>query len=453
MSSVEAGLSTEAKSLIQEILVTNPSNRPTLDSIMRHPFMTKNSIPKQLPISSLAFPPSGEFISQYIAFDKSDNNSKMLSSTTTNASIKKAIAETANKGSILKQIEFNTVQSQKNIGVRAVTASKPEPPQATVGSTKAFIRTNNYVSSLQRQAFQPPPRTAIKPVLQSSKKSSSTALKMLGSTCSKQAQGSTPMIQCNSILSGNSTTSNLNIATVTSGFGRVIPTSATNTVRPSEAPMEYIMYYQDYSDKYGFGYVLTNGVIGFYYNDMTNLLWVEHRSQYAYSDFYSKGDKAGMMYFSEGGCNKDIEKKVKILAHFRSWCQRLKDEGKAGIPLTVLPSTIGIEVALKRIVKTKNGILLRFTNNVVQMIFLDQSQIVLCFKSKTLIYISRKGKKQSMKISNELLVTAGEKVVKRFKYTLNMLNYLNSNGGTGSKLLTVTSKTKIAHERKAPQLI
>jgi len=40
-----------------------PSKRPTLDEIMNHPFMNNGSgVPKVMPLSTLACPPSAAFI-------------------------------------------------------------------------------------------------------------------------------------------------------------------------------------------------------------------------------------------------------------------------------------------------------------------------------------------------------------------------------------------------------
>lgn len=49
-----ATISENAKDLIRSILKTNPDERPTLDKILEHPFLTSNPIPKTLPVSSLA---------------------------------------------------------------------------------------------------------------------------------------------------------------------------------------------------------------------------------------------------------------------------------------------------------------------------------------------------------------------------------------------------------------
>ena len=446
----DAGISTEAKSLIVEILTTNPAHRPTLDGILHHPFMTKNSIPKQIPMTSLAYPLSEDFISQYLPKPDKSESSKMYSSTTTASSLKRTETvvgkeiPAAGSGQSLRQVE-----SMKNLEVRAATASKPSTTTAALsGTTKVFVKTNNYVTSLQRPAaFQPQAKSIVKPVTMPPKKSSTNTLKTLSGASSQNRfpQASTPSVQYSTLTIASNTTNNLN--------SMISPSRMPTTDRPFEGTqLEYVMYYQDYTDKYGIGYVLTNGVIGFYYNDMTNLLWLESKGQYGYSDFYSKGEKTSMLFVTESGSsnNKDVEKKIKILNHFRNYCAKVKEEGKVQLPTASLPTPAGNgqEVALKRVIKTKNGILLRFTNNVVQMIFTDQSQIILCFKSKALIYVSKKGVKQSLKMTNELLITAGEKVVKRFKYTLNILNYLNSNKG-----IQISPKGKTSHARAMPQLI
>lgn len=62
-----AVISEYAKSLISEILVTDPVKRPSLDQILAHDFFNQgNSIPKLLPSSTLACPPSLSYIRQFI---------------------------------------------------------------------------------------------------------------------------------------------------------------------------------------------------------------------------------------------------------------------------------------------------------------------------------------------------------------------------------------------------
>ena len=62
-----AKISNSAKNLIQQILVTDPSKRPSLDQILIHDFFNLGtSIPKLLPKSTLACTPSLSFIRTYM---------------------------------------------------------------------------------------------------------------------------------------------------------------------------------------------------------------------------------------------------------------------------------------------------------------------------------------------------------------------------------------------------
>lgn len=58
-------ISEEARDLISRILVTDPMERPTIDDMLNHAFFTKNPIPKLLPTSTLAVPPSSSYMRQY----------------------------------------------------------------------------------------------------------------------------------------------------------------------------------------------------------------------------------------------------------------------------------------------------------------------------------------------------------------------------------------------------
>ena len=60
-------ISEPAKALITEILVTDPLKRPTLDQMLAHEFFNQGtSIPKLLPSSTLACPPSLSYIRQFM---------------------------------------------------------------------------------------------------------------------------------------------------------------------------------------------------------------------------------------------------------------------------------------------------------------------------------------------------------------------------------------------------
>ncbi len=60
-------ISEQAKTLITRILNLDPSKRPVLEEILEHPFFHMgNAIPKLLPASTLACPPSASYVRQFM---------------------------------------------------------------------------------------------------------------------------------------------------------------------------------------------------------------------------------------------------------------------------------------------------------------------------------------------------------------------------------------------------
>lgn len=71
-------VSQEAKDLISKILVLDPGRRPTVDEILDHPFFhLGNKIPRLLPASTLACPPSDMYLKQFLGTLLSKNQSAM----------------------------------------------------------------------------------------------------------------------------------------------------------------------------------------------------------------------------------------------------------------------------------------------------------------------------------------------------------------------------------------
>jgi polo-like kinase 1 len=58
-------ISDAAKDLITRILSKDPARRPVLDEILNHEFFNQGSIPKTLPQSFLACPPTPQYIRQF----------------------------------------------------------------------------------------------------------------------------------------------------------------------------------------------------------------------------------------------------------------------------------------------------------------------------------------------------------------------------------------------------
>ena len=111
-------ISEAAKNLISQILVLDPGTRPTLDQILTHDFFNQGtSIPKLLPTSTLACPPSLSYIKQFMPevgedgiVNKPVTSTKLIDKPTGNNNI----GSNENKNeNIAKNV--NTSQADQNI--------------------------------------------------------------------------------------------------------------------------------------------------------------------------------------------------------------------------------------------------------------------------------------------------------------------------------------------------
>jgi len=388
-------LSTEAKSLINELLKINPIQRLTLNDIIQHPFMTKNATPNYLPLNALTRPLTEDFINRYTSRANKRNILKSQGLSSQGRHFEAAFKE--NTG--YKQPEL--MKTLKNQVVVREKSGAPETP-------KRFLQTNYYLGSLAKSQIR-----STKFLFETRKSAITPKASSRVSVNKKTSLGNTPVT--------NSRTEKAIEQNFTIELKKF--ENATN----KEVLNDYIMYYQDYTEKYGIAYMLTNGVIGFHYNDMTNILWLKNKEQYAYCDFYTKTE---IVFISKRECkeklSKDLEKKRKLIDHFIVHCAKIESEGKIQKVDKIQDDS---SVALKRIIKTKKGMLFRLTDNVIQMLFIDKSQLILCFNNKALLYIDKTGIKEQMKMSKNFLTIENDKILKRFEYTMGVVNYLNSNKG------------------------
>ncbi len=361
----EAELSPEAISLIQRVLVHIPEKRPKLDEIMNDPFLTKNPIPRTMPILTLASPPIPTYVTQYSAKTSAGEQLRV-------AIVLEKTASTAKFGST---------------NVSGVTARLKADNFAMTGHNLIRSSSNNFV----------------KPIVNSERGPSKQKRPVTSAVCSP----------------------------------------ATTTLQDPFQPV-YVAVHLDYTERYGVGYMLTNGTMGFFFNDMSNLLLLRNRTQYAYSDWYLRRPKeptvkvCGVTEYP-----KELEKKVRIFLQFRQWYDANKREA-AEQALAAAPSAVSEpeeRLGVKKVVKTNSGLLFRLNDHIVQMCFNDMSEMVVSFRSKQLIMINKKGERQMLKVSEQMFQGTNEGVVQRFRYVLHLVSSLNAMHRGGAVSATTKLKT------------
>ena len=328
-------ISEPAKALIQDILVLDPTKRPSLDGILSSDFFNMGtSIPKLLQPSTLACPPSLNYIRQFIP-------------------------DAGSNGIVNKPVN----RQSKNISGgdtfdRAKLKSQP---------ANNFGAPNNMPSSML-------PEGTARPF------TSSSGL-------------------------FNYTTKDKGGASATTG------------------PDIWVKKWIDYSSKYGLGYVLSNGHVGVYFNDSTKIIYKPLGLNFIYVERKpSERVEIITTHLLNEEFQKDLHKKVILLQHFKSY---LLEENKNNPQEKKESDNIDEKnyVYVKKWMRTKHAILFRLSNKIVQVCFLDQTEIILSSETKIVTYVNKKGERLTYPLSNALDSNNSE-MTKRLKYTKDILTHM-----------------------------
>jgi polo-like kinase 1 len=171
-----------------------------------------------------------------------------------------------------------------------------------------------------------------------------------------------------------------------------------------------------------------------YYNDSTKAIlgtegttfqYIERRKVDAFDGIVKKNEPVretlSLLDFPES-----LSKKVTLLKHFRNYLieQQKKcdndgseDNGAAGA-VNTLPMTY-----LKKWVRTKHAILFRLSNQTIQIIFYDQTEVLLTPDKRFVTYVDKKRVRSTYFLSDELVGTNPE-MAKRLKYAKEILGQL-----------------------------
>jgi len=129
----ELPISDTIRALISRTLVSDPAKRPTLDELLEHPFFHQgNTIPKLLPTSTLACPPSSSYLRQFSVSAVTQPSPRRLMETAPTSST--ATARTTNA--------FEPLNSERiRLPPRTDHPSPPQAPvQSSASSPEVFVK-------------------------------------------------------------------------------------------------------------------------------------------------------------------------------------------------------------------------------------------------------------------------------------------------------------------------
>ncbi|KAL6424771.1 hypothetical protein ACFW04_010015 [Cataglyphis niger] len=160
-----------------------------------------------------------------------------------------------------------------------------------------------------------------------------------------------------------------------------ITSSGDEMTDPAAQPVIWISKWVDYSDKYGFGYQLSDDGVGVMYNDGTRLIMLANGFNIHYIN--REGDE---LYYTVKEYPTNLEKKMKLMNFFLKYMN--EHLMKAGGSIAVKQSD-----SLSRIpyihqwFRTQSAVVMQLTNGTVQVNFMDHTKIIMCPLMAAVTYI------------------------------------------------------------------
>nr|P0C8M8.1 RecName: Full=Probable serine/threonine-protein kinase CCRP1; AltName: Full=Cell-cycle related Protein 1 [Zea mays] len=360
-------VSDTAKNLVQKMLTLDPSKRPSLDEILQHPFLKNaNNIPKFLPASTLACPPSTSYLNQ---FASPENSVKVPSQPAPKSAEATPLAAQKNgrfintQGSNMFGSEKTLVTSphsattQAHTNENVVLTSQLDRHQTQGEKGWNFTKTGSWQSNLNGTQ---------------SVKGSSRPQTVQQKGDLKSAQS----LKAPALLNNLGSRLRVSGSAVGSNRGQVL---SGNEV--------WVKKWVDYSSKYGMGYNLSNGTTGVFFNDNTKIVFNQKTDQVTYIQRGKNDRQDTVTHYSLTEYPKDLQKKMTLLQHFKKYLEGSEYGGSESIN-DGTETQIGVYV--KKWVKTKNATLFRLSNKTVQVHFTDRTEIILNSENKQVTYVARK---------------------------------------------------------------
>ncbi|KAM0728007.1 Serine/threonine-protein kinase polo [Formica fusca] len=160
-----------------------------------------------------------------------------------------------------------------------------------------------------------------------------------------------------------------------------VTSSGDEMTDPAAQPVVWISKWVDYSDKYGFGYQLSDDGVGVMYNDGTRLIMLANGFNIHYIN--REGDE---LYYTVKEYPANLEKKMKLMNFFLKYMN--EHLMKAGGSIAVKQSD-----SLSRIpyihqwFRTQSAVVMQLTNGTVQVNFMDHTKIIMCPLMAAVTYI------------------------------------------------------------------
>ncbi|RKP25586.1 kinase-like domain-containing protein [Syncephalis pseudoplumigaleata] len=327
----------EAKELISLLLSKNPLARPTLEEVLKHPFIRKGPIPLRVPLSALYTAPT---------FTEDQYEPVVVEE------VRRPLAAITPGQSLEDYYDDGEPIDDKQAAIAAAAAALNGIPKAERRVVEHNVHGDKLPTS---QHYQYGPQTLAG---RDSMEVLETMYKVLESCFSRLKQG------------------------------RAI-SSALKLDGPPKAPLVFVCKWMDYTNKYGIGYELTDGSIGVFFNDATSMVRAPDSYHLEYFSYASSSDKKLLTRdaYTVESYAPELRKKVKLVGHFHEFMNEhlyLPQD----YTFVDVNRTSRLD-CMSKYVRTRYGVLFRLSNRIVQINYFDHVKLVLSEDARVVTIIDQ----------------------------------------------------------------
>lgn len=437
-------ISPQAKSLIEGLLINKPEKRMTLEELRMHGFLRNSqTVPKLMPISTLACPPSASFLKQYAYFEESYRGNR-LGDTTPNP------LNNINRFGLKEKKDFtNTervlsvdINPTNNLGImglitgqNTIEKTKEKPIEKTY-NTKEILNKEDKIPNLQ-EIVMSEKRSAF-----TEEKTQKPGIESLANRIFKKKTNTYTTNTENSrerLPSGDTNKLRLNKQSFNNGESNHNMSNYLKDKEELQVPTVWVKKWVDYSSKYGLGYLLSTGASGAYFNDATKILAEPQENSFNYIERNANTRQDLVHEHLLDEYPKEIQKKVVLLQHFKRYLEgddidsigRRNEAFQTGNLASYKGKKINNEdniekgplVYVKKWMRNKHAIMFRFNNKLVQVIFQDQTEVLLSSELRVAVYVNKKQERTSFPLATAFQ-NKNPEISKRLKYAKEILNQM-----------------------------
>ncbi|KAJ8005715.1 hypothetical protein DPEC_G00120790 [Dallia pectoralis] len=383
--SLPASLSSQARQLISSLLAKTPEDRPLLDHILRHDFFTQGFMPERLPASCCHSAPDFHVSSPAKSFFK-----KAAAALFGGRRDKVKYYDTLNK---LSKEEEDIYKLRHDLKKAVITQHQTKqmtederPPSPSAGRAGA-PSTEGLPATTQ---------DTIRLIVRGSLGSCSSSSECLEDSTT----GSVAEI----------------VASVLRGCLENMPKADDIPKGPGCSNLQWVTKWVDYSNKYGFGYQLSDHIVGVLFNNGTHMsLLADKKTVHYYAEL------GQCSVFSTADVPEQFVGQVTVLKYFAHYMEEnLMDGGD----LVSQEDSHMPRLYLLQWLKSDRALMMLFNDGTFQVNFYhDHTKIILCTQKEDymLTYINEERVSSTFRLSALLTTGCPTDLRQRLEYSLNML--------------------------------